>query len=113
MSDRKTAALLALLNEERAALLKGDYVDLDRLSPSKQKMLASLPEHALSESNLKRVAHAIRRNQSLLAAAIDGIRAAQGKMSNLRAQRASFTTYDRSGSQRPVGEAQSVIERKA
>ena len=113
MVERRAQELLGLLEQERAALLKGDYVDLDRIAPAKQKLLARLADQALSDAGMKRVSHAIRRNQSLLAAAIDGMRAAQGKMSRLREQRSGFSTYDRSGHRHTVGGAPSVIERKA
>lgn len=113
MADQKPTALLRLLDEERTALLRGDYVDLDRIAPAKQKLLAKLPEQTMSDKSMARVAHAVRRNQSLLAAAIDGMRAAKGRMQGLRQQRSSFSTYDQSGKRLMVAAQPSVIERKA
>ncbi|SMY08243.1 hypothetical protein [Flavimaricola marinus] len=112
MAEQKPTALLKLLDDERAALLRGDYADLDELAPSKQKLLARLGEQALSERNMQRVAHAVRRNQALLAAAIDGMRAARGRMDGLRQQRSSFSTYDKSGQRQQVDAGRTVIERK-
>lgn len=113
MANQKPTALLKLLDEERAALLRGDYADLDRLAPSKQKLLARIGESALSEQNMQRVAHAVRRNQSLLAAAIDGMRAAKGRIDGMRQQRSSFSTYDKSGHRQLIDTKRSVVERKA
>lgn len=113
MADPKPTALLRVLDDERAALLRGDYADLDKLAPTKQKLLARLGEQALSATNMKRVALAIRRNQALLAAAIEGMRAAKGRMEGLRQQRSSFSTYDKTGQRQLVDAQRSVIERKA
>lgn len=113
MSEKNALTLLALLDEERGALLRGDYADLDRLAPAKQVLLTRLPGSAAGEDIMRRVAHTIRRNQSLLAAAIDGMRAAKTKMVDLRDRRSSFTVYDKSGLRQTVSDARPVVEHKA
>ncbi|GAB4295462.1 MAG: hypothetical protein Kow0058_13040 [Roseovarius sp.] len=115
------ARLDDLLERERGALLAGRLERLPALLEEKTALLAALagagdaaapgPErqHLLTALGAKAA-----RNQTLLEAALRGIRAATGRIAALRQTRRTFETYDRAGRRRPIGDdAAARLERRA
>lgn len=92
------ADLLALLGEERRALLSGDLGQLGSLTARKERLLQlleeSLPTGAEQIATLKtEFAH----NQSLLEAAATGVRSVMDRLKAMRQVRETLSTYDAAG----------------
>lgn len=102
-----------LLELERAAILTGAFADLTELAPEKERLLLALPEQDLAARQLRRISAAVSRNQTLLAAAIDGVRDVNARIDVLRRSREGFDAYDHTGGRSRVGPAQIDFERKA
>ena len=109
----KPHPLSTLLERERTAILKGAFDDLTSLAPEKERLLLALPEQELGMTQLRRISAAVSRNQTLLAAAIDGVRSVGDRLEVLRRAREGFDSYDQSGGRTRVGTAKSGFERKA
>lgn len=107
MTDDALAALADCLERERAALLDGDFGTLERIEPEKAALLASVtgpwPEP---------IATATRRNQALLAAAAEGIKAGAMRLAELRQVSAGYVTYSADG-RRAAGASTHVVTRRA
>lgn len=92
MTDDAFAALADCLERERAALLDGDFGALERIEPEKAALLAGVtgpwPEPIVT---------ATRRNQALLAAAAEGVRAGAMRLSELRQVSTGHVTYSADG----------------
>lgn len=110
MSDRAADELEVLLEGERAAILAGSYDVLPSLLPHKERLLEQVGRDGGRQA--ARLAREVLRNQTLLGAAIDGMRAATGQVSAIRGQKEGFQTYDKLGGRQQVGGASGVIERK-
>lgn len=96
--DQGTDRLAALLAEERRCLLAGDIDGLADLAPEKQALaeaLARRPWPAGSEA--AGLATQARRNQVLLDAAADGLRAALRRVTELRNLHRGRGTYGAGG----------------
>lgn len=101
----------SLLDAEHQALLSGNYTALTALSSRKFEMFASdsfLADLVSSEALRRK----LDRNQTLLAMAISGFRAARRDIEAIEGQRDGFETYDRKGSRNRVGGSQRGFERK-
>lgn len=105
--------LSELLEKERAAILSGAFDDLTRLAPEKERLLLALPEQDVGTGQLRRISAAVSRNQTLLAAAIEGVRNVTSRLDLVRRSRDGFDAYDQSGGRSRVGAARSGFERKA
>ncbi len=111
MSD--TMELTRLLEEERAAILSGAFLEISRVSAAKERLLEKLTEVPVPLADLRRIAAEVSRNQSLLSAAIDGVRAVADRMGALRRARDGFETYGPGGDRARVGAGRPTFERKA
>lgn len=105
--------LSEILEKERSAILDGAFEHLTILAPEKERLLADLPEQSLDIRQLRRISAAVLRNQTLLAATIEGVRAVNDRIEVLRRARDGFSAYDRAGGRSHVGAAKSGFERKA
>ncbi|WP_158965702.1 flagellar biosynthesis protein FlgN [Chachezhania sediminis] len=97
-ADKLIATLDSLLEEERAALVAGDLRQLETFLQKKSEVIELLnttPD--LEAAQLATVQAKVRRNQSLLGGALDGIRSVADRMAEMRRVRAGLDTYDRSG----------------
>ncbi len=105
--------LACLLAEEHAAILTGNFADISRLSSVKEKLLAALTVTEVPLVDLRRISAEVSRNQTLLSAAIDGVRAVNDRMTELRRARDGFEIYGPSGHRSKVGAGRPAFERKA
>lgn len=103
LSHTAVSDLDELLDAEKAALLTGDIDKIGRLTERKEELIArvdtlpNLPPTVLTPLQTK-----LRRNHDLIEHALEGIRAAAGRLKEMRQVRESLQTYDRKGTLRDV-----------
>lgn len=87
-----------LLSREKTHLLKGDLPKFSELLNEKEALLQRLSEAPSSDSaNMQQVQMRMQYNQSLLEAAMRGIRSAADRLQDMRAIREGIETYDSRG----------------
>ena len=98
------ANLDALLEEERAALLRGDLDELEDMHARKSALLDQL--HALDAARDADALHDLQakltRNHALLDSAMLGIRAVARRLAAVRRVRETLDTYDEDGNKSSV-----------
>jgi flagellar biosynthesis/type III secretory pathway chaperone len=88
----------ALLDQERATLLKGDLDGLQHILELKEALVERLNQsEKLSDVELAPLRTKAARNHELLDSAMQGIRAVADRMAELRRVRQGLQTYDRAG----------------
>lgn len=93
----KLNELNTILEQERACILRGDYLSIASLLTQKEEILQSLRGRISPEDAwLKKIEGKIRRNTALLRNAADGFREAQQRLAASRLSRMSLETYDAS-----------------
>jgi hypothetical protein len=104
--------LRLLLEDERAALLSGDLTALPRLIAGKEAALEAFAaaEHPTPQVVLERLRDQAALNQTLLDAALRGVRAAQERLEAARNGGPPLSTYDARGraATLPTGETRVV-----
>ncbi len=113
MSSAGAARLSDLLEVERQALLGGDYAALADIADRKAPLMEAFAANGPSREALGRIARKVRRNQALLEAAIDGLRAASDRIRAIEEVQGALSTYDREGQKADLAGPAPVIERKA
>ncbi len=110
MSRRALDRLVRLLDVEKDALLKGDLEKVAALIPEKE----SLAQHfeASNTPELKALSFKLNQNSRLLAAANSGVSDAISTLRNLRAARASLSSYDKSGKAKEIKSSPSLTDRR-
>ncbi|WP_050932082.1 flagellar export chaperone FlgN [Aestuariivita boseongensis] len=96
-------ALDELLEEERAALLKGDVDRINRLAERKGDLITRID--ALGDfprATLASLQEKLRRNSGLIEQALEGIRAAAARVQEMRQVRETLQTYDQRGKRRDL-----------
>lgn len=106
------AALAALLVSEREALLSGDLAALADLADRKQRLLAELDGAAVERPLLATILSRSKSNQSLIEAALRGVRKARERLEVARAGGATLDTYDARGNTASYS-ARRGLERRA
>lgn len=97
-SQNTISELDGLLEQERAALLKGDLDTVLRLLELKEGLIDRLRAlEAADRPDLGQVQEKVTRNQALLNSALEGIRAVAERMADMRRVREGLETYDRRG----------------
>lgn len=119
MSDQTTpevvGTLSELLEEERAALLKGDVDRLTRLADRKEALISQVDGLSdLPQAILTPLQDKLRRNHTLISHALDGIRAAANRVEDMRKARESLQTYDQHGTLRELAaNGKRAVEKRA
>jgi len=91
--------LLELLDEERVAIKRGSFSEFPLLTAK----IAGLTDQVLQSSEVldpltfEKLRNAARRNQRLLDAAAQGIKAAKARGAEIRGRASNMKTYDDSG----------------
>ncbi len=113
MSSAAYNALMTHLSQEREAIRKAGFARLDEMAGKKEDLFLQVAQATLSNAELSRLKQAIDRNQSLLAAAIAGVHAAQTRLAALDHVRAGLSVYDQSGQMATYPTTKPDIEKKA
>ncbi|KAA0910316.1 hypothetical protein FLO80_17735 [Aquicoccus porphyridii] len=108
-------ALAALLEDERTALLAGDFERLIGMLDDKAALIDQLDAiDDPGEEMLVGIRRLLERNQGLLDSALAGIRGVAGRIGALHRMRRSLETYDRSGRRTTIeATIDHVIEKRA
>jgi len=107
-------ALDVLLEEERKALLNGEFSKFEELIARKEALIELLVEAPDTAETMTSLASRMTRNQDLLSTALDGVRSVAHRLSELRKVRGSLDTYDKSGQRRSVDlQADRSLEKRA
>jgi hypothetical protein len=110
--------LVALLEDERAALLASDLARLDRLAPRKAKLLEQIEaESAAADSaeeahELEAVRAHAGRNAHLMEAAMEGMRDVEALLDRAR-NPARHATYGRDGTREAMGQVSGRLDGRA
>ncbi|MEM9787589.1 MAG: flagellar protein FlgN [Pseudomonadota bacterium] len=113
MADQTCARILAVLDDERAAIRQADYGALDRLAAEKETLFRALHTGKPADAELAAIKERIDQNQTLLSAAIKGVAEAQSRLSAMRTVREGLSVYDKSGQVSNVKTGRSELEKKA
>lgn len=97
MTKTVVTPLLSLLTMERAALLSADFLTIDRLADEKTSLLVALSGSPPPPKSLLNIQSKLEQNQTLLASAINGVRAARTRIAALKEVRAGMRVYDQTG----------------
>lgn len=102
--------LTNLLEEERAALLKGDLWKVATFTPEKEALADAL--EASRPDQLTALAMPLSRNAALLAAARAGVQDVLSTLSKQRAARTALSSYDRSGAPKVIAASQRSTDQR-
>ncbi|MCX7645338.1 MAG: hypothetical protein N2Z62_08600 [Rhodobacteraceae bacterium] len=108
-------ALRRLLAEERAALLSGDLAALAGLIAAKEAALESLSASGVPSDTaaLERLRDQAAQNQTLLDAALRGVRSVQERLEMARSGGPPLASYDARGRATTLPTGQSSVLRRA
>jgi len=114
MPDSTVAiAFMSHLRKERAAILAGDFKEIDDLYSSKETIFKDLALQHLSGNELATIQDALeKKNQQLLRASIEGVSSAKARLSALREVREGLRVYDQSGQFADVSNGQNEIYKR-
>lgn len=97
MHDPWVRRLHAILDAEHVAILAGDFDSLNAQSAEKESLLARKPGANAGEDDLSAIARKVTRNQSLIAAAMRGVRTAQVALGDAQSIAEGSKVYGRNG----------------
>lgn len=103
--------LLAVLEEERAALLAGAYDQLDRFARIKARCMSDLDALPQSHPALNHLHAALSRNAALLEAAITGMQEARAAILGRR-EPLALSVYGPAGERQAMHSPLAGLERK-
>lgn len=116
-TERDLRKLARLLDEERAALRCGDMERISQVGSRKltvverlEGVATGLPRQSVPLG--ERIVQGLRRNQQLIASAMDGVRDAQELLARARLPR-THETYARDGMRQKIDPAPGRLEKRA
>jgi flagellar biosynthesis/type III secretory pathway chaperone len=104
--------LTRLLDQERIAVLKGDFDALKRLAAKKERLIALLVQGGPLGDQLERLRRKAERNHTLLEAAARGVRSVIDKIEISGAVQSPLKTYDKSGQRQVSLNSPASVERR-
>lgn len=114
MNDDIAAALRRLIDDERAALRSGRFADLAGIALRKTAILPRLAGATRDEmQRLRDLASDLARNQRLIEAALNGVRAARARARAVRAAAQGTKSYAPDGAMRQIAAPATSVERRA
>lgn len=114
MIDETANRLTTLLEEERAALLGGDFDRIAALMEEKAALVAALEGRSLDAETVAPLRDGLRRNQELFDHALAGLRNVAARLGDLNRIRKSMDTYDAQGKRKTLdAPAIPKLERRA
>ena len=106
-------SLADLLDRERAAILSGDFPALERLGTEKARLMADIGRDRVDMDRLARLQSRTNSNNTMLAAAAEGIRAALDSLKRAGEAAPAFFTYDQQGQKQNNTKSIATMERRA
>lgn len=105
-------ALFSLLEDEKLALLSGEYHMLEEFSQSKQRHLEALDLQHVPRSQIESLQERLARNSDLLGCAAQGFEDARHLLTRLRTGEETHL-YDRHGTAKTMRQVRNQLEHKA
>ena len=112
MPETPAAALLSLLEEERAAITTAAFSALPGLAHQKVDLAKSVTATGTRPADMMQIDRCLRRNARLLAAACEGIGAAQDRLAALKDVRNGLNLYTAAGDRTTVARRPGALEHK-
>ncbi len=95
--DNQVVQLNILLDQERAALIAGDFAGLEKIAGEKEDLIAQIDVTRARSADLPPLREKMVRNQELLSGAMEGIRTVARRLSDLQQARKGTDVYDGNG----------------
>lgn len=117
-ANRELRKLGRLLDQEREALRGADFKRIESMAPRKLALIERLESggiSSLSEDERRlgeEIGESVRRNQALIAAALEGVRDAQQLLARARLPR-RHETYSQNGKRQMISETPGRLERRS
>lgn len=103
-----------LLEDERKALLEGDFDRIETLLEEKEALAHGVEGQHLTEETLEPLRDGLRRNNELYNQALAGLRNVAARLTDVNTVRKSLNTYDSSGQAQVIdAPADKRLERRA
>ncbi|HEY0214223.1 MAG TPA: hypothetical protein VGC40_11635 [Paenirhodobacter sp.] len=100
-----------LLQQERQAILAGDFDKLPALIQAKEQLVST--DFSLSRDQAAKLQNSAQENQRLLSASLRGVRSAINRLRQIEDGAKGYTGYDRNGQATPIRRAEGSVERRA
>ncbi len=113
MEQTLATRIESILHAERTALLAGSFEALEKIAPMKAAIIPHLLRGGLDKKHLSRLRHVAARNEALLAASAEGIRAAVRRVSDIRDALEPLNTYSPDGARQGLTQKSGKVERRA
>ena len=113
MPERISDDIIALLEDERAAIRRADFDELEKLTQTKEKLFLELQSETPSQIALSRIKDLLNTNQALLSAAIKGVNDARARLLEIAEVQKGLRFYDPTGHIAQVETRRSALEKKA
>ncbi|MEC7764640.1 MAG: hypothetical protein VX874_22245 [Pseudomonadota bacterium] len=106
-------ALDALLDREKALILKGDILGVQALFSEKERLLSRVGRARFQRTRIEALMKKAERNNALLEASARGFKAVQDKLIALRGTGGELSTYDREGQRARLGSRSTDFSKRA
>lgn len=113
MADDLGARILDVLEQERRSLLAGAFEPLEGLEVAKLELFARLSTVRVPAPQLAVIRSSLEKNQTLMAAAIHGVKAARMRLDALESVKDGLAVYDQSGAMSNVAMDKAALRKKA
>lgn len=111
-SDDAAHVMLDLLERERELLLDGRVAELDRIAPEKERIAQNL-QGLRNPGLIAKLRHEAQRNAAIIDSAAKGVRAAIGRVQDIRNQAGRLNTYTPEGKRASHQMVSGTLERRA
>lgn len=110
---RPVSALMDLLDKEKEAILKSDFIMLQGLAKPKENLMSLVAKSQVPAATLNTLEKRIANNQRLLMASAKGIRRARERLMSLKSPSPDFNTYGPAGTTTSMVRKSLTMKRKA
>ncbi|WP_093362717.1 hypothetical protein [Tropicimonas isoalkanivorans] len=94
-------------------LLEGDFAELERIAKQKEGLLSDTAVVSHEPADLAKIRQLSERNEKLLQASLEGVKAARSRLSDIRRASNQLETYTNAGKVRDLAHPRRQVERRA
>ena len=113
MKDKIASTLIALLERERKMLLEGNLTELEGIAKQKEGLLSETALTSGGTTDLAQIRELSERNERLLLASLEGVKAAGSRLADIRRAATQLETYTDAGKVRDLAHPRRQVERRA